>query len=165
MQYLPVQFSAFLVGKVFQLFVGKAFHWNCLCLKFPHFFTSISWSFYLEILSNPFSEIFLPAGTLTSNMVHVCSLRCLIMPGRFASIFLSVWTAKPHSTIILFPSITGSGACWYHFLSVVSHNACIVSSVCTWLFTHVFVSILCLGILILSCPQSLCCLYTTYIWD
>ena len=47
------------------------------------------------------------------------------------------------------------------FLSVVSPHACIVSSVCNWLLSHVSVSILCLlllDILILWGLQSLYCL-------
>ena len=47
-------------------------------------------------------------------------------------------------------------------LSVVSRNSCLLSSTCTWLLGHVFVSILCLLLLcalILCGLQSLDCLF------
>ena len=60
-------------------------------LSFHIFVTSIPRSLYLKSLSNSFSEKFYSAGTVTSNIVHVRSLKSLIiMSGRFASIFLSV---------------------------------------------------------------------------
>lgn len=84
--------------------------------------------------------------------MHVHFLKSLIvMSGRFVSIFLVVRTAKAHSTITCFLlPIVRVGVCTI-FLYVASVNAFIVSSVCTWLFDHVSVIILCfllLGMLI-----------------
>lgn len=113
---LPLYMEKNLIKKInissffFDHFQFIYLQWNCLCFKCSHFC-----HFYFEIFIfgkpvNFFSEIFLSAGIVTSDKVHVCYLKFLIiMSGWFTLVFLSVWINK-----------TGSGVCLYHFLNVVT---------------------------------------------
>ena len=127
-QYFSVRFSAFPVEKAFQVFhrfILGAFlnhfqctyyHWNCLYFKLLHYSHFYFEVFIFGTLGKIFSQILLTANLVTSNMVYAPSLKCcIIISGRFASIFLSVWTAKSHNTIINFPFTTGSGVYSYHY--------------------------------------------------
>ena len=70
-------------------------------LSFHIFVTSISRSLYLVNLSNSFSEIFLSAGTVTSNMVHARFLKSLIiLSQRFASILFIRVNSNVNSNIV-----------------------------------------------------------------
>ena len=70
-------------------------------LSFHIFVTSISRSLHLVNLSNSFSEIFLSAGTVTSNMVHARFLKSLIiLSQRFASILFIRVNSNVNSNIV-----------------------------------------------------------------
>lgn len=99
--------------------------WNCLCFKCSHFCHFYFEIFIFEKLVNFFSGIFLSAGIVTSDKVHVCYLKfSIIMSGWFTFLFLSVWTNK-----------TGSGVCLYHFFEC--GNTCI-SVQCMYLLLELF---------------------------
>ena len=72
-------------------------------MSFHIFVASISRYLHLESFWNFLREIFLPAGTLTSIIIHVFSSTFF----RFTSIFLSVLIVKSHRIVTSVLSTTG----------------------------------------------------------
>ena len=125
-------------------------------LSFHIFVTSVSRSLYLE--SFIFGSLYLESVLWSIWLLSLVNLHLFFYHFQQQSPIVPLCFFLPLVKLVCVCTI---------FLSVVSHNAFIVSSVCTWLLRHVSVSILCLlllGILISWSLQSFCCFYTTYIW-